>query len=192
VIETRVNNVPVDNSYTLKDAKGTVIRSRNFSSFAANTFIRDTFNLSYGCYSFDFKDDQGNGLSFWAAPNDGSGSVRFVKIPIAILKTFNSDFGSFLNYNFRVSSQVGIKEQDFLLRTNVYPNPANTVLHIETTSPLSSATLTTLEGRMVRLYSKSDLDNSELNLLELPVGVYLLKLASAHGETKVHKVVIAR
>lgn len=89
VVETRTNAVPAQNSYTIVNSQGDVFKQRSFTQ--ANFLHRDTIELGYGCYTFKFNDEAGNGLGWWATPSDGTGSIRLLEIPIKVIKTFATD-----------------------------------------------------------------------------------------------------
>ncbi len=79
---------------------------------------------------------------------------------------------------------VGI--QDYVLRENlrVYPNPAKDVVRMETADgsrPLVSATLFDLTGRQVRQLSNLNNTRAEMQVGDLPHGLYLLEVRATEG-----------
>jgi hypothetical protein len=186
IIETRTNAVPQQNSYTITDAKGNIYKSKNFSN--PNTLYRDTINLGYGCYTFKFNDDNSagegsNGLGWWAAPNEGTGSLRFVTpSPIQVLKTFAVDFGTYTQLNFRVEHAVGIQEQTLNVEDiKVYPSPANDKIFTEG-APFTKAVLIDAAGKEVAVFT--DLTHG-LNVQSIQTGIYILQLST--GDQIVNK-----
>ena len=139
VIELKTNNYPQDNAYTLKDDVGNIIISH--SNMLANTVYRDTLiHLPNGCYTFELTDNAagnggggGDGLSWWANTNQGSGYLRFRRVtPNAIFKNFNADFGGKVYQQFTVgltSSTNDLVYTDKAL-LNVYPNPSDGHVYI--------------------------------------------------------------
>lgn len=202
IIETRTNNFPGENAYTIKNEQGILVKSRTFTQ--ANAIIRDTITLSYGCFTFNFTDFNeslggGNGLSWWASsPPQGSGSVRFITYgtsPINVLKTFNPDFGNFLNFNFRSGTTVGIVEKTMNLNNEVqvYPQPAADVLHLQSEKILLiQGTLLSMDGRVIKTFSKEEVGSGTLHTGEITTGFYLLTLDGANGEHLVKKIVLAK
>jgi hypothetical protein len=193
IVETKTNAVPAQNNYTIKDSKGNTYKTRTFSN--ANTLHRDTITLGYGCYTFQFNDDndpqQGsNGLGWWAAPGEGTGSLRIVTpAPTSVLKTFSVDFGTFTQLNFRVEHPVGIKEQTISAdAVKVYPSPASDVLYTEGAA-FTKAALFTISGKEIATYS--DL-SAGLNVQSVPTGIYMLQLTTADNQVVTKKVSINR
>lgn len=193
LVITKTNNNPDENSYTIKSEQGVVLYSKTFSK--ANTTYTDTITLGYGCYTFNFKDTEGNGLSWWAAASQGNGSVQLKNYgsSTTVLKSFSSDFGSFQNLNFRTGTTVGMTEIVNLSATvKVYPQPASGVLHLTSEKiMLTQASLMSLDGRLVKTFAAADVENGTLNTSEIQTGFYLLSLTGSNGETIVKKVVLS-
>ncbi len=106
IVYLQTNNQPAQNSYTLLDSKGKVWRERAFGSLKANTLYRDTLRLPVGKYHFALLDSANNGLEFWANPKGGRGKLRLLNSTGAMLKDFESDFGSSAGYSFAVGPQA--------------------------------------------------------------------------------------
>jgi hypothetical protein len=188
VIETRTNAAPAQNSYTLTDAAGNVLRTRTFPT--ANTLYRDTFNLQWGCYTFRFNDEAGNGMGWWAATSEGNGTIRILNAtsPIKLYKSYNTDFGNFVQLNFRVQYALGTNEQLIDEQTvAVYPNPATDQISIEGFE-VKSAVLMDVTGKQIQTY----LAGNTLQLNQVPTGIYLLQLVNQHQQKVIKKVAIAQ
>jgi hypothetical protein len=170
IVETRTNQVPDQNNYTITDMYGKVHYNKTF--FEANTLHRDTIELGYGCYTFKFNDVGGNGIAWWAASNEGNGFVRIRQTPTtAIIKTFNADFGSFVQFSFRVQYPVGINnEANTFTNLSVYPNPANNKIFIDGLDA-GQITIYDLSGKtlITTTYDKEGIDVSQLH-----TGLYLI------------------
>jgi hypothetical protein len=196
VIETKTNNNPQENSYTVSTFWGQTVLYKTFSQ--ANTLYRDTFNLGYGCYTFNFIDSAGDGLSFWANTAQGSGSVRMLKTPLSlpspVIKTFNPDFGNFLTFNFHTGTPVGTDEAVTIApAVSVYPVPASNRVTLQSDQVyLVHADIISLDGRTIRSYDETELANGELNVSEIPAGIYLLQVQGLNSGRVVKKLVIAR
>jgi hypothetical protein len=194
IIETKTNAVPQQNAYTITDSKGNIYKTRSFTS--ANTLHRDTIKLGYGCYTFQFNDDnagetQGsNGLGWWAAPGEGTGSLRIITpTPIQVLKTFAVDFGTFTQLNFRVDHPVGINEQALKAENiKVYPSPASDVLYTEGAS-FTKAVLMDISGKEIASFSDVA---TGLNIQSVPTGIYILQLTTADNQVVNKKVSIQK
>lgn len=180
------NNAPTENSYKLTDAKGKVLVQR--SGFAANTIYRDTVNLENNiCYNFEFSDAgpglssyplNEDGLDWWANSGDGSGYIQLRNgNSNAMLKNFNSDFGTKHLYQFQTTFNMGVDDvQTDGLQVDVYPNPSNgkSNLHIETLNENSySYTLYDINGR--ELYKSDEISGTfDTTIDGLSPGVYTI------------------
>ena len=196
IIETHTNARPSENSYTISTWWGKTIFYKTFSD--SNFIVRDTFNLGYGCYSFNFIDSAGDGLSFWNNTAQGNGGVRFMKNPenvaSPVLKTFNADFGNFLNFNFRTVSQVAVEEvTNISSNISIYPQPANDKIIIKTDKIfISSIQLFSMDGRVVKTFNEFEIINGELNIQEIPSGMYFLNFSTPNGDQCVKKLVVVK
>jgi len=185
VVLLKTNNAPSENSYTIKDAWGKVIRNK--SGFAPNTIYRDTVYLDNNvCYSFEFSDEgQGpsnnplneDGLEWWANSGDGAGYVQLRRLSNnAMLKNFLSDFGTKHIYNFTSSYSMSTEAPELgqSLELHVFPNPArNEVnLHIESANNgLFQVSIVDVTGKEV--YMRKGQSNSEdIQVSNLAKGVY--------------------
>ena len=79
----------------------------------ANTQVIDTIRLGYGCYTFNFTDAGGDGLSWWASSQgNGTLTLRNYGNSTSNIKSFPTDFGNFLTLHFRTGAPVGIDEKN--------------------------------------------------------------------------------
>jgi hypothetical protein len=106
VLVFKTNNQPGHNSYTLTNSTGEVVYQRKFDSTGKARLFKDTFHLKDGCYQLHIKDTAGDGLEFWYNTRGGRGYTWLQDVRSNLLKTFESDFGSGLTYNFIVSSDT--------------------------------------------------------------------------------------
>lgn len=102
IVYLGTNKEPQDNSYRLVNEQGAVMGQRALGSLAANTLYRDTLKLPSGSYRFEFADTAGNGLEFWANPRGGRGKLRLLNSKGEMIRDFESDFGSSVQYSFSV------------------------------------------------------------------------------------------
>ncbi len=104
IVYLLTNNEPSQNSYRIVSSEGKVVQERKLGSLKANTLYKDTVQLSKGTYRFEVIDTAGNGLEFWANPKGGRGKLFLLNKEGAIIKDFESDFGSSLYYDFQTGS----------------------------------------------------------------------------------------
>ncbi|GAA4750012.1 peptide-N-glycosidase F-related protein [Flavisolibacter ginsenosidimutans] len=102
VVYLLTNNQPSQTAYTLINSEGKIVRQRSFGSLQANTVYRDTVRLSNGSYQFKLLDSANNGLEFWANSRGGRGKARLLNGKGEIIKNFEADFGSYVQYDFAV------------------------------------------------------------------------------------------
>jgi hypothetical protein len=194
LIVTKTNNNPSENSYTIKNEQGVTLYSKTFNK--ANTTVTDTITLGYGCYTFNFKDTEGNGLTWWAASSQGNGSVQFRNYgsTTSVLRSFSSDFGSFQNLNFRTGSTVGVAETSTNIPASItiYPQPASGTLHIVSEKwTITQISLLSMDGRCVKTFPAEEVENGTLRTTDIQTGFYLLSVTGVNGETVVKKVVLS-
>lgn len=108
VVYLQTNNQPGHNGYFIKNSEGRILKERPEGSLKANAIYRDTVRLGKGHYIFVLTDSAGNGLEFWANPRGGRGKARLLNNDGAMLKDFESDFGSSVQYAFEVGTPVSV------------------------------------------------------------------------------------
>lgn len=82
---------------------------------------------------------------------------------------------------------------EFDQKFSIYPNPASTVLNIETTQNLALNTIEifNLKGQLVFQKTISDqLNTTTLELSSFQKGIYILKLSDVHGKALIEKLII--
>jgi hypothetical protein len=178
VIWTRTNSAPEDNAYTIQDVNGKVWFSR--TDFAKNTLYRDTITLPHGCYTFRFTDANQDGLSFFANPGAGNGTLRIFTTDGKVLKTFNPDFGGEILYDFSVEYGMSINEKLPAATIDVYPNPGHGIFNVDV-SLLGNKSCTVKVFTMVgqEVFSQQRYANAGLIPVDLSTvspGVYVLQV----------------
>lgn len=189
VIVFKSNNAPTENYYTLKDAKGKVIRSKN--NFAANTIYRDTVFLDNNiCYTFEFSDDgpgpsnnplNKDGLDWWANTADGSGYIQIRNgNNNSMLKNFNADFGTRHTLNFMSTFSMDVNAMlSEGIQMEIMPNPApsgDLTLHIDVSGPeVYTVQVYDQSGRCVETISGTAAENTRRLGVYAP-GIYTARL----------------
>lgn len=105
---------------------------------------------------------QTNGIYYYTVSNVGNEKT---------LKITNS---TFQEIHFK-SAILGTKENG-INRISVYPNPTSEVIKIEKLKPNSSLELTDNSGKLVKTISNIQSDKTEINIKNLPSGIYYLKV----------------
>jgi hypothetical protein len=191
ILELRTNAAGFQNSYNVSDENGAILLQR--SGLSNNTTYKDTFNLTMGCYSINVFDTNDDGMSFFAN-NSGNGSIRIKNLGGSTTKIFEPDFGDGFKYSFSVPTVVGINEIDLSESISVYPNPATSVITLETTGLIQSNwDIFDGIGRKVTsgITPNDHHTKDQINIENYSAGIYYLHLTNG-GKTMVKKFMINR
>jgi hypothetical protein len=180
----KANNQAGDNSFTMKNAAGQVVLERQ--NLAANEIVSQTLNLPDGCYTLEVTDVSNDGLSFWAIPGNGSGSVAFRRPVTATIftsvKNFGGDFGGGLNYEFVIRNPVSSEEPIVLQTVNAYPNPVSQELILDwftSESTEINIKVFTTEGKLVNsqlVNSPQGAYKTTINTSDFKNGLYFIQI----------------
>lgn len=111
IVAFRSNHDSTHTSYTITSSKGDVVYSRRTSDIKPNVLYYDTIRLKPGCYQLFVVDTADDGLEFWFNPEGGYGYFRILNIKGELLRAFDSDFGSSINYWFSVQENAVTKPE---------------------------------------------------------------------------------
>jgi len=199
IFNIKTNSIPSQTSYKIYDHNNAIVHQVFAGTLAANTTYNDTIVFPPGCYRFTLYDTGGDGLTWWANPNQGSGYARFMKYGGGVYKTFVPDFGSETSLNFFVDpGNIVSTGQSPTPGTDVtvYPNPTPGGLLVHVTVPGAEQVAVTVfdgTGRTVHdatVYAAGD-DMIELNLGNVVPGIYFVRVASPSLNT-VRRIVVQR
>ncbi len=197
-LRLKTNSSGYQTSWSLKDGYGNELYSG--SGIANTTLIEEEMTLPIGCYTLHVDDSGDNGLSFWAN-NEGNGFCQLRNASNnAMLKSFETDFGDNIRYQFSVGGTVAVEDLDqHSVRIEVFPNPSNGIYNL-TIDNLEGKTLDVevfdVAGKKIGLVDViqnigTDHNVSKLNLTELSDGIYTLVFKTDNG-TWTKKVVKAQ
>ncbi|WP_118975559.1 LamG-like jellyroll fold domain-containing protein [Taibaiella koreensis] len=194
VIKFATNASPQENTLRIRNSQGNVVLER--SGLAANTTYLDTLTLPWDCYTLVLDDAGNDGLSWWANPGQGQGSLSLVDGRTGTqLKSFNADFGVQVFYAFTVVFGLSVPEIDLNKDVLVYPNPNNGSFTVQMQGfngkvdlELSNAVGQKVWGRQVSCLGSMTKVPCETRL---PAGIYLMRMSSG-GASVVKKIVIER
>jgi hypothetical protein len=189
IFDLKTNNFGEETSYEITDAStGQVVWSRK--ELAGATVYKDTLNLPNGCYEFRLRDAGGDGLSWWANTDAGTGYMRVRRgSNNSIITTFNPDFGSEIYQQFTVGYFLAAVPEAPVVgenRMEVYPNPT----HGEFSLDLKLSRRQDVEvmvrdllGRTIhdRTISGTTGDVLNLDLTGQPAGVYIVSVRTDAG-----------
>jgi len=124
IFHLETNKAAEDNAYQIIDAKGNIIFERALGTLAADTTYKDSMDLPFGEYQLLLTDKGGDGLEFWYKTRAGRGKAILLNQEGKIVKSFDSDFGNSITYNFTVGENTDpIKEDEISL--GVFPTRTN-------------------------------------------------------------------
>ncbi len=183
ILVMRINNDSFQDSYTLTDGSGTVVKERKLGTMLKNTTYRDTISLKSGCYQLLFSDTAGDGLDFWANPDGGYGYVRLLDIKGRLIKSFRSDFGAEVRHSFTVRKGTKyLAPSGELPLVNPFPirNPGKFTLELFCNAPEDvQIVITTEDGSRTvfeTTYTNMKEDTLPIDISKEPDGFYFIKV----------------
>ncbi len=198
VFELKTNNSGLETRYQLVDAvTGRVVLDRRDLDDA--TVYRDTVTLPDGCYEFRLIDLGGDGLSWWANTDAGTGYMRVRRVDNgSVIRTFNPDFGGEIYQQFSVGLNLsdvpttGTSTEASWMAA--YPNPTSGQFTLEVSlrnradCELSVVDLLGAEVYHTRL-KDLQIGSIPIDLGKVTAGTYVVRL-QAGEETLTRKVVV--
>jgi hypothetical protein len=183
---------------------GTLVSIKNNFTLPM-TIHKDTVELISGhCYYFEFFDDgpppsvnplNNDGLSWWANPDDGGGSLRFYSTKTAIpVKNFAPDFGTKILYQFMCKFPLAISGTEAKdISVIVSPNPSTDgVFNIDYSLPGDHATLEVYNMVGMKVSSK-ELNTRDgqtsVSLKDMAKGIYMVKIVTPDKLVNTQKVI---
>jgi hypothetical protein len=175
IIRIRTDNSPNETSWKVRDEAGTILFSRTGYP-SSSTIFNDTVTLANGCYNVTIYDASGDGVCCY----DGQGYARIIQGASTTPLLNNGDFGEFLSLNMTLDFQSGIDELSESNSINVYPNPANNYVKLNTGFESGELTVDLLDmmGRIISHPVKCNVVGyaTEMNLPSVNDGFYYLRL----------------
>ena len=188
-VRVQTNNNGVEYSYTIRDAAGNVVMSRD--QMLSNTNYADVIDLPNGCYTLNFEDAGNDGLSFWFFPENGNGYLnlsRLIGANLVPVKTFTPDFGGGVQYDFVIAQTVGTNDVESAAMISVYPNPVSDVLKVELRGfavGQMEISVSDVSGRVVRRVftqvTNYERFMEEVSMDGLAAGMYFVRVANGKG-----------
>lgn len=175
----KLDDFPEQTSWELLGSDGIVLYSGgNYPD--PGIFITETFDLAEtDCYTFKIYDSYGDGLT-------GTGLYK--------LMYGNTIFQTGKEFGFKDEVEFGIgltDAPDILAKynTRVFPNPVSGILNIETNKPCNVEFLD-LNGKAILSQSVFK-DNQQVDVSNLPSGIYYLRIDGENG-VEFRKIVVSR
>lgn len=188
ILEVRTNSRHFENRFTVRDENGDAILTNNLQ-FANRTF-RDTLRGD-GCYVFQITDTGDDGLSWWANPNQGTGSMLIRDLNGRILKTLEPDFGGELTYSFGIGMITNVFDPELDRDIAVYPNPADDRCIVDGLRGDEQIEVFDAFGQIRKVAQTVSGTSLEVDLSGLASGVYFVRVR--RGEAfATHKISVIR
>jgi hypothetical protein len=186
-----------ETTWQLTDDQGTVWYAGTGLSNSTN-YVDTIRDLAPGCYRFEVKDAGCNGLSWWANPNGGNGTLRIDSVKAnGILYNFPTDIGCGIIVDFNIPAppappidETGLADlinEQILLK--VYPVPASDELKLTFSRSASvplEINIVDLTGRLVLTRRLTELKGGSetIDISRLSSGAYFLSVVSAGSASK--------
>lgn len=97
---------------------------------------------------------------------------------VAVCDAAAQDISEFTYHTFIVEPTISIEEYE--TEFNVYPNPANDILFIETTEDVKGVSIYNIVG--IPVYSEYNFSDNSVNVTDFAEGVYFISIRTDKGE----------
>ncbi len=169
-------------SYSIADLDGDKLVNHSYNTMAASSIYRDTITVSDQCLTLELKDQYQYGLSYWAYPDQGQGSLMIKSIDGTPLKVFNPDCGAGIHYSFRTGDLSLVQDANLQALLTVSPVPATDQITLNIAEALGNATMKITDMNGAKISTESIILNGnfekELDIKNLANGTYFISIAS--------------
>jgi hypothetical protein len=180
VIQFLTNKKPKDNKVFLIDGKLDTIFSKAPVNLESNTLYQDKIRLKEGKYELCLTDSAGDGLEFWAEPQNGDGHLRVFDLKGHLIHAFESDCGNGEKLSFRASSAFVADTTKALYAFSLYPRliTNKTELTLVSNKPGKMVVQITVDGTVWEKHEYNGIKNGSFNydLNYLPNGRIVLEV----------------
>lgn len=180
VLQLLTNNKPKDNEVVLLGANADTLLRYSPQTLEPNTLYTDTLNLSEGLYELCLTDSAGDGLEFWAEPQNGDGSLRMFDMNNNLIHAFESDCGNGEKLSFIASSNFVADTTKAKYAFSLYPRMVDkgTELSIVSNKKSDMKVQITVDGKIWEKHEYTGVKNGSYNynLSNLPYGRIVLEV----------------
>ena len=171
-----------ETSWELQNATGTVIYSGSGYQDDAAGLVTETWCLDFGCYAYVIEDSYGDGI--YGLPwcqTSGSVLISTLGDSLTGISEANSDFGASTTLNFCVTGGGvnSLNEETF----TVYPNPSHELIHWVSSSPVTSYSLSDIQGKRIIENHVVKTTQFNISLENLSIGMYFLDCIFENGRS---------
>jgi len=121
VVELLTNKKPADNRLFLINGRLDTMFHKGPGNLEPNTLYSDTIHLNEGNYELCLTDTAGDGLEFWAEPQNGDGHLRIFDLKGNLIHAFESDCGNGEKLSFTASSDFKADTTQAKYAFSLYP-----------------------------------------------------------------------
>lgn len=180
VLEFLTNNKPADNRIFLVNTKLDTVFLKNASQLTAATIYRDTLRLTEGNYSLSLIDTAGNGLQFWAQPENGDGHLRIFDLKGNLIHSFESDCGNGEMFSFNAKRGFEMDTTSAQYAFSLYPRSVidKTQLSVVSNKKSEMTVLIMVDGVLWQKHEYKSIQQAVLNydLNDLPSGRIIVEV----------------
>jgi hypothetical protein len=176
----RTNNHPSDNEICIVNGKTDTVFQKKSSSLKPNSTYLDTLQLVAGKYEFFLTDTAGDGLEFWAEPDNGNGYLRLLDLQGNLIHTFESDCGNGQFVSFIASPDYVSDTTKAQYAFSMFPRLTDDKIDLEVLSN-KAGKMTVLITVDAKLYEKHEYTNVKAGTFSyhlgyLPKGRYVVEV----------------
>jgi len=139
IVRFTTNRYAHENGVYLTNSRNDTLFRRHNLSLDSLTLYTDTLRLNPGYYSFQLTDTAGNGLEFWAEPDQGEGYLRLFDIKGNLIHLFNPDCGNGEVLHFQADPDFERDTINAPVAVSLYPRQTSDAIHLEIICPKPSA-----------------------------------------------------
>ena len=174
ILQFLTNNKPKDNEVYLLNSKSDTIYKKSGSYLEANKLYQDTIRLKEGKYELCLNDTAGDGLEFWAEPQNGDGYLRLFDLKGNLIHAFESDCGNGEKFAFDASAAFVTDTTKAKYAFSMYPRLVSdkTTLSVVSNRTSKMAVIMTVNGIVYERHEYTAVKNGlfDYNLGSLPTG----------------------
>ncbi len=180
VLQFLTNNKPKDNQILLIGAKNDTIFRHLPQNLESNMLYTDTISVNEGIYELCLTDLAGDGLEFWAEPQNGDGNLRMFDMKGNLIHAFESDCGNGEKLAFRASPAFIADTTQAKYAFSLYPRLVTKGTELGVVSNRNSNMLVqiTVDGKIWEKHEYPNIKNGSYsyNLSNLPTGRIVLEV----------------
>jgi hypothetical protein len=171
-----------ETSWELQNATGTIIYSGSGYPDDAAGLVSETWCLDMGCYVYVIEDSYGDGI--YGLPwCQTSGNVLISSLGDSLtgISEANSDFGDSETLTFCINGGEinSLNKETF----TIYPNPSHELIHWVSSSPVTSYSLSDIQGKRIIENHVVKTTQFNISLENLNIGMYFLDCIFENGKS---------